>query len=66
MIYLTVNEEIKTRAKSKKVCLWEIADRLGMVDTSFSRKLRRELPPDEKRHIFSLIDEIAEQKKNAF
>ena len=62
---MTANTEIKTKAKENKVCLWEIAERLGLVDTSFSRKLRRELPADEKRHIFALIDEIAAEKKNA-
>lgn len=60
---MTANNEIKARAKQKGVCLWEVADKLGLVDSSFSRKLRRELPPDEKRHIINLIDEIAAEKK---
>lgn len=60
---MTANNEIKARAKQKGVCLWEVADKLGLVDSSFSRKLRRELPPDEKRRINNLIDEIAAEKK---
>ena len=59
----TSNKDIKTKAKSKGVYLWEIADRLKMFDTAFSRKLRRELPADEKQQIFSIIDEIAADKR---
>lgn len=61
---MTANNEIKARAKQKGVCLWEVADKLGLVDSSFSRKLRRELPPDEKKRIINLIDEIAAEKKS--
>ncbi|MCR5652765.1 MAG: hypothetical protein K6F88_03100 [Ruminococcus sp.] len=61
---MTANNEIKARAKQKGVCLWEVADKLGLVDSSFSRKLRRELPPDEKRRIINLIDEIATEKQS--
>ena len=41
---MTANNEIKSRAKEKGVRLWEIADEIGLIDSSFSRKLRRELP----------------------
>ena len=61
----TTNIEITASAKQKGVFYYEIAERLGMVDTAFSRKLRRELPAAEKARIFSLIDEIALEKKNA-
>lgn len=61
----TTNIEIKTAAKQKGVFYYEIADRLGMIDSALSRKLRRELPAEEKQRIFSLIDEIAAQKQNA-
>lgn len=61
----TTNIEIKTAAKQKGVFYYEIADRLGMIDSALSRKLRRELSAEEKQRIFSLIDEIAAQKQNA-
>lgn len=61
----TVNNEIKSAAKTKGVFFYEIADKLGMVDSAFSRKLRRELPAAEKQNIFAIIDEIAAKKKNA-
>ena len=59
----TTNNEIKTAAKEKGVFYYEIADRLGIVDSALSRKLRRELPAEEKQRIFSLIDEIAAEKE---
>lgn len=61
----TNNMDIKCRAKEKSVHLWEIADKLGIIDSNFSRKLRKELPAVEKKRIFSIIDEIAAEKKNA-
>lgn len=62
---MTANNEIKSKAKEKSVCLWEIADKIGLVDSSFSRKLRKELPTAEKQEIFKIIDDIAAEKENA-
>ena len=62
---MTTNQDIKRQAKRSGVFLWEIAAQLDMTDGNFSRKLRRELPADEKQRIFSLIDEIAAEKKSA-
>lgn len=58
-----VNADIKAKARKMGVFYYEIAERLQMVDSALSRKLRRELPDDEKQRIFSLIDEIAAEKK---
>lgn len=59
----TKNNDIKQKAKEKGVYLWEIADKLGIIDCNFSRKLRVELPQEQKQAIFNIIDEIA--KENA-
>ena len=59
------NQDLRATAKSKNVRLWEIADKLNISEPTMTRKLRRELTSDEKRHIFALIDEIAAEKKNA-
>lgn len=61
----TNNMDIKSRAKNKGVYLWEVADKLGVIDCNFSRKLRKELPQDEKEMIFNIIDQIAAEKENA-
>ena len=58
------NREIRTAAKAKKVHHWEIAERLGMLDSNFSRELRHELANDRKRMILDIIDELAAKKAN--
>ena len=53
------NLDVRTIAKENGVRLWEIADKLGISEPTITRKLRRELPADEKQKILSIIDEIA-------
>lgn len=52
------NREIKQEAKAAGVRLWQIAERLGLTDGNFSRKLRHELPEEEKRQIMEIIQEL--------
>ena len=49
-----MNQDIRAYAKQKNVKHWQIADALGMTDTNFSRKLRYELRPEEKRKIINV------------
>jgi len=53
------NLEIREAAKKKGVKLWEIAYALGVTDSTFSRKLRRELPEKERTRILAEIDRLA-------
>ena len=57
------NLELRTKARKNGVRLWEIADRLGISEPTITRKLRRELPANEKQRILAIIDEIAAAKK---
>ena len=61
---MTKNFDIKHKALKSGVCLWEVAEAIGIADTSMSRKLRKELPQDEKEKIFNIIDQIAAEKEN--
>lgn len=54
------NLDIRTAAKESGVRLWEIADELGILDVSFSRKLRKELDPDEKEKIYAIIAQLSD------
>lgn len=56
------NSDIRETAKAKGVCLWEIADRLGMYDTNFSKLLRKELPKSKKIEIYKVINELAQKE----
>lgn len=53
------NIEIRTRAMISGVRFYQIADACGLKESTFSRKLRKELPEKEKQKILALIDEIA-------
>lgn len=58
---MTANADIKSTAKEKHVCLWEIAEALNIADTTMSRKLRRELSDADKAEIFAIIERVAAQ-----
>ncbi len=56
------NMEIRREAAKNDLKLWEIAEACGMTDSTFSRKLRRELPSEQRNHILKVIAELAERK----
>lgn len=55
------NSEVREAAKEKGVRMWEIAERLKISETTFSKTLRHELPDKKKQCLLGLIDEIAAQ-----
>ena len=55
------NQDIRLKAKETGIKLWQIADALGMADCHFSRKLRKELPQEEKKKIFSIIEQLSQE-----
>lgn len=56
------NKEIRDAARGAGVRLWQIAECIGMNDGNFSRKLRRELPDQEKKEILEIIKTLAAEK----
>ena len=58
------NIKIRRTAAANGVCLWQIAERLGISDANFSRKLRRELPEEEQQKILAVINAIAKEAAN--
>lgn len=56
-----MNTEIREAAHSKKVKLWRIADKLGINDGNFSRKLRHELDESEKMRIMEIINALSKE-----
>lgn len=56
------NSSIRAAAKVAGVLLWEIAEKLGMQDSSFSRKLRKELPAEEQEKILGIIRDLASER----
>lgn len=56
------NEDIKRYAKTKKVKLWEVANEIGVTDSTFSRKLRKEFTNEKKQEIYCIIDRLSVTK----
>ena len=57
------NLQIRVQATEAGVRLWEIAEEMGITDSSFSRKLRRELDPVTKDRIFRIIADLSQRRE---
>ncbi len=55
------NLDVRQAAASAGVRLWQIANAIGLNDGNFSRKLRKELPVEEKQKIFGIIERLAKE-----
>ena len=55
------NATIRNEAKRRNVRLWQIAEALGVQESFFSKKLRKELPQDEQEKILIIIDNLAKE-----
>lgn len=53
------NQKIRLTAGGCGIKLWQVAEAIGMNESSFSRKLRQELPPEEQDKILAIIKELA-------
>ena len=56
------NMEIRSEAARNGLKLWEVAEACGVTDSTFSRKLRRELPNEQRDHVINMIRKLAEHK----
>jgi len=52
------NLRIRQAAARARVRFWEIAKALGLTDSTFSRKLRSELPESEQQLILGIIEQL--------
>ena len=57
------NEVIRRKAAAEKVHLWEVARRMGMADTTFSKRMREQFSDEETVKVLRMIDQIAEEKR---
>ena len=53
------NDDVRRAAAGHGVPLWKVAEALGIADSSLSRKLRKELPAEERLELMEIIDHIA-------
>ena len=55
------NMDLREAIKRARLFNYEVAAKMGMSETSFSRKLRRELLEEEKKKIFAAIEVLAKE-----
>lgn len=59
------NLEIRAKAKDRGVKLWEVAEAMGISEGVFCRRMRRELPQEQKRLVLQAIEQAAAKKQEA-
>jgi len=59
---LMQNRDIRQALTEAGFKHWELAEALGIYEGNLSRKLRRELPSEQKEHIFRTIERMKEYR----
>lgn len=59
------NEVLRSAASSAGICLWELADKMGITDSTLSKKLRKQFTAEETEKALRLIDEIVAEREGA-
>lgn len=58
------NMDLRQKAKEKNVFFWQIARELGVSEPTMTRRLRFELPEQEKRKYLTIIDKLSAEKRS--
>ena len=53
------NMDLRQEISAANLKLWQVADALGVTDSTFSRKLRKEFPDSEKQQIREIIHNLS-------
>lgn len=56
------NADVRTYARQRGIFLYSIAERLGLSEGTFIRKLRNELTEQKKAEIREIVDELSAEK----
>ena len=57
------NQDIKEALFKSGVRQWELAERFGISEFAFCRKLRKELPEGEKQKLLELVAQIRKERE---
>lgn len=52
------NQDIRKLMKENRIYIWEVAQVYGCAESTFIKKLRVELPQEEKEKIIAIISEL--------
>lgn len=56
------NMEIRLAMKENRLYSYEVAEALGIAETTMCRKLRKELDSEEKAKILTVIEQLARRE----
>ena len=56
------NQDIRKAVQEAGLKLWQIAEKFGMQDSNFSRKLWHELSQTDKQRIYGIIEELKKEE----
>ena len=57
------NVEIRSAYMLAGIKQWQLAEAMGISETHLSRKLRKELPQEEKQNVLEIIDRLSKEKQ---
>lgn len=55
------NVEVRAAFMTAGIKQWQLAKELGYSETYFSKKLRFELPPEEKERVLAAIEKLEQE-----
>ena len=59
----TSGNQLKQAIREAGVCQWQVAERLGLSEFTFSRKLRHELAGEMWEKVLAAIDQIVAERE---
>ena len=59
---MKANYDIRSECHKYNIKLWELAEWIGVSESTMTRKLRQELPSEQRDHILNMIRNLAEHK----
>ncbi len=59
---MKANHEIRSECRKYEIKQWELAEWIGISEATMTRKLRQELPSEQRDHILSMLYKLVERK----
>jgi hypothetical protein len=53
------NQKLRDMLKKKKIYLWQIAEKLGIHETTLVRRFRHELTAEQEQQVLLAVEEIS-------
>jgi hypothetical protein len=63
VIGMKANKEIRATIIKERIYSWQVADKLGIHENTFFRRLRKELDNEEKQLVFEAIEQIKSESE---